>query len=179
MPAAARADRLRPQGHSGEPHGGRCGEISEDTQEYTYLGLEQPASALPSRRASSNGRNLSVHLVGVVPSVVQDGIELARMKPKARAAACPFPLLAPLFTDFFFCFWSLRPFAGPPTRTPRLRISNALARETRCHHASTCITGPGADVSIPDTIALGSSRACISSMRLARPMPGLALIVDI
>jgi 4-hydroxy-tetrahydrodipicolinate synthase len=48
----------------------------------------------------------------------------------------------------------LRPFAGPPTRDDLLAYFDAVSRETSLPITLYLNPGPGADVSIPDTIAL-------------------------
>ena len=48
----------------------------------------------------------------------------------------------------------LRPFAGPPTQSDLLAYFEAVARETKLPMTLYLNPGPGADVSIPDTIAL-------------------------
>jgi 4-hydroxy-tetrahydrodipicolinate synthase len=48
----------------------------------------------------------------------------------------------------------LRPFAGPPTRDDLIAYFEAVGRETKLPITLYLNPGPGADVSIPDTIAL-------------------------
>jgi 4-hydroxy-tetrahydrodipicolinate synthase len=48
----------------------------------------------------------------------------------------------------------LRPFAGPPTQADLLAYFEAIGRETKLPITLYLNPGPGADVSIPDTIAL-------------------------
>src|SRR5262249_44951714 len=60
-----------------------------------------------------------------------------------RLGAAAIQILAPL-----------RPFAGPPTRDDLLAYFEAVARETSLPITLYLNPGPGADVSIPDTIAL-------------------------
>jgi 4-hydroxy-tetrahydrodipicolinate synthase len=48
----------------------------------------------------------------------------------------------------------LRPFAGPPTQGDLIAYFEAIGRETKLPITLYLNPGPGADVSIPDTIAL-------------------------
>ena len=48
----------------------------------------------------------------------------------------------------------LRPFAGPPTQADLIAYFEAIGRETKLPITLYLNPGPGADVSIPDTIAL-------------------------
>jgi 4-hydroxy-tetrahydrodipicolinate synthase len=48
----------------------------------------------------------------------------------------------------------LRPFAGPPTQADLVAYFEAIGRETKLPITLYLNPGPGADVSIPDTIAL-------------------------
>ena len=64
------------------------------------------------------------------------------MRPNGSGAAAV-QLLAPL-----------RPFAGPPTQADLIAYFEAIGRETKLPITLYLNPGPGADVSIPDTIAL-------------------------
>lgn len=110
-----------------------------ETQEYTYLSFEDRKQLI----------RLTVELVaGRVPVMVgishpsfKTSIELAHFAEKLGAAAVQ--LLAPL-----------RPFAGPPTESDLVAYFNAVGKETNLPIALYLNPGPGADVSIPATIAL-------------------------
>jgi 4-hydroxy-tetrahydrodipicolinate synthase len=80
-------------------------------------------------------------MVGVSHASFRTSIELANDAEKWGAGAVQ--LLAPL-----------RPFAGPPTRDDLLAYFEAVSRETSLPITLYLNPGPGADVSIPDTIAL-------------------------
>jgi 4-hydroxy-tetrahydrodipicolinate synthase len=58
----------------------------------------------------------------------------------------------------------LRPFAGPPTQGDLLAYFEAISRETRLPITLYLNPGPGADVSIADTIAL-AKLACVQSIK--------------
>jgi 4-hydroxy-tetrahydrodipicolinate synthase len=110
-----------------------------ETQEYTYLSLEE-RKALIRRTIELVGGRAPV-MVGVSHPSFRTSIELAHEAERLGAAAVQ--LLAPL-----------RPFAGPPTRDDLLAYFEAIARETSLPITLYLNPGPGADVSIPDTIAL-------------------------
>jgi 4-hydroxy-tetrahydrodipicolinate synthase len=80
-------------------------------------------------------------MVGITHPSFRTAVELAHFAEELGAAAVQ--LLAPL-----------RPFAGPPTQAELVAYFEAVARETRLPIALYLNPGPGADVSIPDTIAL-------------------------
>jgi 4-hydroxy-tetrahydrodipicolinate synthase len=110
-----------------------------ETQEYTYLSLEE-RKALIRRTIELVGGRAPV-MVGISHPSFRTSIELAHEAERLGAAAVQ--LLAPL-----------RPFAGPPTRDDLLAYFEAIARETSLPITLYLNPGPGADVSIPDTIAL-------------------------
>ena len=110
-----------------------------ETQEYTYLSLEQRKALIRSTVEAVDGR-VPV-MVGISHPSFKTAIELAHDAEKLGAAAVQ--LLAPL-----------RPFAGPPTQAELIAYFEAVARETRLPITLYLNPGPGADVSIPDTIAL-------------------------
>jgi 4-hydroxy-tetrahydrodipicolinate synthase len=110
-----------------------------ETQEYTYLSLEQRKALIRSTIAYVDGR-VPV-MVGVSHASFKTAIELAQLAESLGAAALQ--LLAPL-----------RPFAGPPTQADLIAYFEAVARETRLPITLYLNPGPGADVSIADTIAL-------------------------
>jgi 4-hydroxy-tetrahydrodipicolinate synthase len=110
-----------------------------ETQEYTYLGLEQ-RKALIRATFDAVGWRVPV-MVGISHPSFRTAIELAHDAERLGAAAVQ--LLAPL-----------RPFAGPPTQGDLLAYFEAIGRETKLPITLYLNPGPGADVSIPDTIAL-------------------------
>jgi 4-hydroxy-tetrahydrodipicolinate synthase len=110
-----------------------------ETQEYTYLSLED-RKALIRRTIEFVGGRVPV-MVGVSHASFRTSIELANDAERWGAGAVQ--LLAPL-----------RPFAGPPTRDDLLAYFEAVSRETSLPITLYLNPGPGADVSIPDTIAL-------------------------
>jgi len=110
-----------------------------ETQEYTYLSLEQRKGLIRATVEAVAGR-VPV-MVGISHPSFRTAIELAHEAEKLGAAAVQ--LLAPL-----------RPFAGPPTQADLVAYFEAIGRETRLPITLYLNPGPGADVSIPDTIAL-------------------------
>jgi 4-hydroxy-tetrahydrodipicolinate synthase len=96
-----------------------------ETQEYTYLSLEQRRALIQHTIESVDGR-----------TPVMVGISHPSFKTAVQ-------LLAPL-----------RPFAGPPTQADLIAYFEAVARETDLPITLYLNPGPGADVSIADTIAL-------------------------
>ena len=80
-------------------------------------------------------------MVGISHPSFRTAIELAHFAEGLGGAAVQ--VLAPL-----------RPFAGPPTQADLIAYFEAIARETRLPVTLYLNPGPGADVSIPDTIAL-------------------------
>ena len=110
-----------------------------ETQEYTYLSLEQ-RKGLIRRTIECVDRRVPV-MVGISHPSFKTAVELAHFAESLGAAAVQ--LLAPL-----------RPFAGPPTQADLIAYFEAVARETRLPITLYLNPGPGADVSIADTIAL-------------------------
>ncbi len=110
-----------------------------ETQEYTYLGLDQRKGLIRSTIELVDKR-VPV-MVGVSHASFRTAIELANFAKTLGAAAVQ--LLAPL-----------RPFAGPPTQADLIAYFEAIGRETDLPITLYLNPGPGADVSIPDTIAL-------------------------
>ena len=103
-----------------------------ETQEYTYLSLAERKDLI-RRTIELTDKRVPV-MVGISHASFKTAIELAHDAERWGAAAVQ--LLAPL-----------RPFAGPPTQADLIGYFEAIGRETK-------LPGPGADVSIPDTIAL-------------------------
>ena len=110
-----------------------------ETQEYTYLSFDQ-RKALINRTIDLVAGRVPV-MVGISHASYKTSIELAHDAERHGAAAVQ--LLAPL-----------RPFAGPPTQADLLAYFEAIGRETGLPITLYLNPGPGADVSIPDTIAL-------------------------
>ena len=110
-----------------------------ETQEYAYLTFEQ-RKALIRATIELTDRRVPV-MVGISHPSFKTAVELAHEAERLGAAAVQ--LLAPL-----------RPFAGPPTQADLLGYFEAIARETKLPITLYLNPGPGADVSIPDTIAL-------------------------
>jgi 4-hydroxy-tetrahydrodipicolinate synthase len=110
-----------------------------ETQEYTYLSFEQ-RRALIRRTIEFVGGRVPV-MVGISHPSFRTAVELAHEAERLGAAAVQ--VLAPL-----------RPFAGPPTQADLVAYFEAIGRETALPVTLYLNPGPGADVSIPDTIAL-------------------------
>lgn len=110
-----------------------------ETQEYTYLSLEARKSLIRSTIEFVDGR-VPV-MVGVTHPSFRTAIELAHEAETLGAAAVQ--LLAPL-----------RPFAGAPTQADLVAYFERVGRETSLPLTLYLNPGPGAEVSIPDTIAL-------------------------
>jgi 4-hydroxy-tetrahydrodipicolinate synthase len=110
-----------------------------ETQEYTYLSLEERRALIRRTIEFVDGR--APVMVGVSHASFKTSIALAQEAEKLGAAALQ--ILAPL-----------RPFAGPPTKDDLIAYFEAVGRETTLPITLYLNPGPGADVSIPDTIAL-------------------------
>jgi 4-hydroxy-tetrahydrodipicolinate synthase len=110
-----------------------------ETQEYTYLSLAERKDLI--RRTIELVDARVPVMVGISHASFKTAIELAHDAERWGAAAVQ--LLAPL-----------RPFAGPPTQADLLGYFRAIGRETELPITLYLNPGPGADVSIPDTIAL-------------------------
>jgi 4-hydroxy-tetrahydrodipicolinate synthase len=110
-----------------------------ETQEYTYLSLEQ-RKALIRHTIEFVDQRVPV-MVGISHPSFKTAIELAHFAAGLGAAAVQ--VLAPL-----------RPFAGPPTQADLVGYFEAVARESSLPITLYLNPGPGADVSIADTIAL-------------------------
>jgi len=110
-----------------------------ETQEYTYLSFEERKALIRRTIEFVDGR-VPV-MVGISHPSIRTAIALAQDAEKLGAGAVQ--LLAPL-----------RPFAGPPTRDDLIAYFEAVSRETKLPITLYLNPGPGADVSIPDTVAL-------------------------
>jgi len=121
-----------------------------ETQEYTYLSFEQRKALIRHTIACVDGR-VPV-MVGISHPSFKTAVELAHFAENLGAAAVQ--VLAPL-----------RPFAGPPTQADLIAYFEAIGRETKLPITLYLNPGPGADVSVPDTIALAK-------------LPGIQLIKE-
>ena len=110
-----------------------------ETQEYTYLDFEERKALIRRTIECVNGR-VPV-MAGVSHPSFKIAVELAHFAERHGADAVQ--LLAPL-----------RPFAGAPTRDDLVAYFEAISRETHLPVTLYLNPGPGADVSIADTIAL-------------------------
>lgn len=110
-----------------------------ETQEYTYLSLEQRKALIRQTIEFVDGR-VPV-MVGISHPAFKTAIGLAHDAEELGAAAVQ--VLAPL-----------RPFAGPPTQADLVAYFEAIGRDTSLPLTLYLNPGPGADVSVPDTIAL-------------------------
>src|ERR1043166_6247038 len=110
-----------------------------ENQEYTYLSLEQRKALIRATIECVAGRVPVV--VGISHPSFKTAVALAHDAERLGAAAVQ--LLAPL-----------RPFAGAPTQSDLLAYFEAVAREISLPITLYLNPGPGADVSIADTIAL-------------------------
>lgn len=110
-----------------------------ETQEYTYLSFEN-RKALVQRTIEYVDGRVPV-MVGISHPSFRAAISLAHEAERLGAAAVQ--LLAPL-----------RPFAGPPTQADLIAYFEAIGREIGLPMTLYLNPGPGADVSIADTIAL-------------------------
>ena len=110
-----------------------------ETQEYTYLSFEQRRHLIQTTVELVGGR-VPV-MVGISHPSFKTSIELAHLAERLGAAAVQ--LLAPL-----------RPFAGTPTERDLIAYFEAIGKETKLPLTLYINPGPGADLSIPATIAL-------------------------
>lgn len=110
-----------------------------ETQEYTYLSHEERKTLIRRTVEFVDGR-VPV-MVGISHPSFKTAVALAHEAEKLGAASVQ--LLAPL-----------RPFAGPPSEADLIAYFTAVGRETALPITLYLNPGPGADVSIPATIAL-------------------------
>jgi 4-hydroxy-tetrahydrodipicolinate synthase len=110
-----------------------------EAQEYTYLSLEARQALI--RRTIECVRGRRPVMVGISHPSFRTAIELAHFAEGLGAAAVQ--MLAPL-----------RAHGGPPTDRDLLTYFEAVGRETTLPMTLYLNPGPGADVSIPATIAL-------------------------
>jgi 4-hydroxy-tetrahydrodipicolinate synthase len=110
-----------------------------EAQEYTYLSLDDRKSLIRSTIDCVGGR--APVMVGISHPSFRTAIELAHFAEGLGAAAVQ--MLAPL-----------RAHGGPPTDRDLVAYFEAVGRETALPMTLYLNAGPGADVSIPATIAL-------------------------
>ena len=110
-----------------------------ETQEYTYLSFEERKTLIRRTIEFVDGR-VPV-MVGITHASFKTAIAIAHDAQRLGAAAVQ--LLAPL-----------RPFAGPPTESDLIAYFEAVSKETELPITLYLNPGPGADVSIPATVAL-------------------------
>ncbi len=131
-----------------------------ETQEYTYLGLDARKALIRRTIELVDGR-VPV-MVGVSHPSFRTAVELAQEAERLGAAAVQ--LLAPL-----------RPFAGAPSQADLIAYFEAVASETALPITLYLNPGPGAELSIADTIALAKlPRVEFHQGKLARPRAGVA-----
>jgi 4-hydroxy-tetrahydrodipicolinate synthase len=136
-----------------------------ETQEYTYLGFEERKALIRQTVEAVAGR-VPV-MIGISHPSFKRAIELAHIAEDLGAAAVQ--LLAPL-----------RPFAGPPTQGDLIAYFEAIAKETKLPITLYVNPGPGADVSIADTIALARLQRVQLVKESSRDLARVSrLIVDI
>jgi 4-hydroxy-tetrahydrodipicolinate synthase len=110
-----------------------------ETQEYTYLSLDARKALI--RRTIELVDNRVPVMVGVSHPSLRTAVELAQEAERLGAAAVQ--LLAPL-----------RPFAGAPSQADLIAYFEAVASETTLPITLYLNPGPGAELSVADTIAL-------------------------
>ncbi len=110
-----------------------------ETQEYTYLSLEARKALIRCTVEAVDGR-VPV-MAGISHPSFRTALELAHEAETLGAATLQ--VLAPL-----------RPFAGTPTQRDLVAYFDMIGRETSLPLTLYLNPGPGAEVSIPDTIAL-------------------------
>ena len=112
-----------------------------EAQEYTYLGLAERKDLIARTVDCVAGR--CPVMVGISHPSFKTAIELAHFARSLGAQAVQ--MLAPL-----------RPFGGPPTERDLVAYFEAVAKESPLPMTLYLNAGPGADVSIPATIAIAS-----------------------
>ena len=110
-----------------------------EAQEYTYLGLPERKELIRLTLEFVAGR--CPVMVGISHPSVKTAIELAHFADDLGAHAVQ--MLAPL-----------RPFGGPPTERDLVAYFEAVASASPLPMTLYLNSGPGADVSIPATIAI-------------------------
>ncbi len=112
-----------------------------EAQEYTYLGMDERKALIRLTLECVAGR--CPVMVGISHPSFRTAVELAHYAHGLGAQAVQ--MLAPL-----------RPFGGPPTERDLVAYFEAVARETPLPLTLYLNSGPGADVSIPATVAIAS-----------------------
>lgn len=112
-----------------------------EAQEYTYLGLAERKELI--RRTLECVAARCPVMVGISHPSFRTAVELAHFAHDLGAHAVQ--MLAPL-----------RPFGGPPTERDLVAYFEAVARESPLPLTLYLNSGPGADVSVPATIAIAS-----------------------
>jgi len=112
-----------------------------EAQEYTYLGLAERKELIARTIEYVAGR--CPVMVGISHPSFRTAIELAHYANGLGAHAVQ--MLAPL-----------RPFGGPPTERDLVAYFEEVAKESPLPMTLYLNSGPGADVSIPATIAIAS-----------------------
>jgi 4-hydroxy-tetrahydrodipicolinate synthase len=110
-----------------------------EAQEYTYLSLEERKDLI--RRTVEAVNKRCPVMVGISHPSYRTAIDLAHFAEELGAAAVQ--MLAPL-----------RAHGGPPTDRDLIAYFEAVGRETSLPITLYLNAGPGADVSIPTTIAI-------------------------
>jgi 4-hydroxy-tetrahydrodipicolinate synthase len=110
-----------------------------EAQEYTYLDLEERKALIRHTVEYVAGR--CPVMVGISHPSFKKAIDLAHFAKSLGADAVQ--MLAPL-----------RPFGGPPTDRDLVAYYEAVARESPLPMTLYINPGPGADVSIPATVAI-------------------------
>jgi 4-hydroxy-tetrahydrodipicolinate synthase len=112
-----------------------------EAQEYTYLGLEERKALIRHTVEFVAGR--CPVMVGISHPSFRTAVELAEFASDLGAHAVQ--MLAPL-----------RPFGGPPTERDLVAYFEAVAGASPLPMTLYLNSGPGAEVSIPATIAIAS-----------------------
>ncbi len=112
-----------------------------EAQEYTYLGLAERKELI--RRTLEFVAGRCPVMVGISHPSFKTAIELAQFADSLGAHAVQ--MLAPL-----------RPYGGPPTERDLVAYFETVAKQSPLPMTLYLNSGPGADVSIPATIAIAS-----------------------
>jgi 4-hydroxy-tetrahydrodipicolinate synthase len=136
-----------------------------EAQEYTYLSLEERKALIRRTIELVNGR--AKVMVGISHPSFRTAIALAQFAEELGAAAVQ--MLAPL-----------RAHGGPPTDRDLLAYFEAVGRETGLPITLYLNAGPGADVSIPATIAIAKLDKVTAIKESSRDLARVSrLIVEI
>lgn len=136
-----------------------------EAQEYTYLSLEERKALIRRTVELVNGR--AKVMVGISHPSFRTAIALAHFAEELGAAAVQ--MLAPL-----------RAHGGPPTDRDLIAYFEAVGRETKLPITLYLNSGPGADVSIPATIAIAKLDKVTAIKESSRDLARVSrLIVEI